>query len=71
MTMKSNTNLTPENAEKNGFEWIQDVIYDNQAPEEVMSEFKEYEELGYVLGQPASIQAEDVYQGLYKPTQKE
>lgn len=46
--------LTPENATQIGYEWIQDVIYDPEAPAGVMSEIEELVESGHKLGQPAS-----------------
>ena len=67
--MKEIENLTPENSESLGFEWVQDVIYDESAPPEAMTEFIEFQTKGYALGQPAS--SSEVYVGLYRPLKSE
>ena len=64
--MNIQKDLTPENARARGYEWIQDIMYDEEAPDEAMGEFKEYEKKKYLLGQPASLEAPKNLVGLYK-----
>lgn len=57
--------ITPANAESFGYEWVCDVIYDEEAPEGAMDKIKGYLVSGeYVLGTPAS-QATDNSFGLF------
>ena len=57
--------ITPENAEQLGYEWIQDTIYDVEAPEEAMQDIGGLIESGeYILGSSAS--SSTTFCGLYR-----
>lgn len=56
--------LTTENCEGKGYEWVGDVVYDVSAPDEVNDEVFEHLDKGYVLGLAASRGSEN-YVGLY------
>ena len=65
--LKFNKNLTPDNAKSFGYEWIQDIIYDREAPFEAMKGIiKMFENEKYVLGNCASLYESTDYVGLYK-----
>ena len=61
-----NKNLTPENANELGYKYIQDVLYDREAPEAAMQPLiDKINSSQFVLGQKASQSLTD-YFGLYK-----
>ncbi len=64
MTITIDQSLTPENASQFGYEWIQDVIYDPEAPQGAMSDIEELVESGHKLGQ--SVSSAQNFAGLYK-----
>lgn len=64
--------LTPESAASRGYEFINNTIYDREAPVEAMQEIIDLvTDQGYKLGQPASVMGEDIFVGLYAPVEKE
>lgn len=64
--LSTDKNLTPENANEFGCEYIQDVLYDREAPEAAMQALiDKINSSQYVLGQRAS-QFLTGYFGLYK-----
>ena len=65
--LKCHNEITPENTDKYGFIWVQDIIYDIDAQYEVMTDLVKMVNSGeYILGNPASLKNSDVYSGLYK-----
>lgn len=63
----SKYSLTPLNAPEAGFEWVQDIIYDPEAPAEAMQGINELLDEGYKIGNAASEASEGLFVGLYKP----
>lgn len=64
--LSTDKNLTPENANEFGYEYIQDVLYDREAPEATMQPLiDKINSSQFVLGQKAS-QSLTGYFGLYK-----
>ncbi|MDQ3008552.1 MAG: hypothetical protein M3Q81_03065 [bacterium] len=60
--------MTPKNALQLGYVLVQDVIYDEQAPDGAMVDIIELiENNGYVLGQPATNLGVGTMVGLYEP----
>ncbi len=67
-TLLVDHSLTPKNAEKRGYEWVADVMYDREAPYEAMEDIVSLvEEDGYKLGCTLSKMMADAMQGLYRP----
>ena len=63
--------LTPENAPSKGYVWVQDTIYDPQAPAiAVRDVFDLVTTKGYKLGLPVSRMGTHIFQGLYAPFKK-
>lgn len=58
--------LTPDNASSKNMIWIQDIIFDSEAPEEAKIDIRKYIEEGYVLGKCASSTSTNNFVGLYK-----
>lgn len=60
--------LNPENAKQRGFEWRKDVIYDPEAPLELMKSFFDDKENGYEFGEPANTNTiQNGAVGIYRP----
>lgn len=63
--------LTPENAKKRGYRYIDDIIYKvfplSYALDDIL---KLVHEDGYKLGKPSSINDFDLFYGLYAPLEK-
>jgi hypothetical protein len=64
--IETDLTLTPENAEERGYEWVQDVIYDPEAPKGVMQDIEKLiKAKTHKLGSPASEQEKELFSGLY------
>lgn len=61
--------LTPQNAEKKGYEYIDDVIYDQLNPSDAMIDVLEFIQLFHCkLGTPVEDSVDYTYFGLYVPS---
>lgn len=62
-----NEQINPSNCDQQGFEWIQDIIFDPEAPEIANRDILEMLESGkYILGLPAINARESCFVGLYR-----
>lgn len=59
--------LTPENADSRGLLWVKDVIVDEEAPDEAMTDIVKLTKEGYLVGMSAGNNTENNLFGLYKP----
>ena len=63
--------LTPQNAKKKGYEYIDDVIYDQLNPSEAMIDILEFiRQFHCKLGTPANTMNLESFFGLYLPRQE-
>jgi len=61
-------NLTPENAKENGYTYVDEVIYDREAPVEAMQDIIDMvEKEGFKLGTSARRDDPSPFSGLYVP----
>lgn len=58
--------LTPENASERGLVWVQDIVVDEEAPDEAMQDIFELIKNGNVIGMPAGSNTENGLCGLYR-----
>jgi hypothetical protein len=62
--------LTPQNAEKKGYQYIDDVIYNQLNPSEAMIDILEFvRQFHCKLGTPANTMNLESFFGLYVPSQ--
>lgn len=57
--------LTPKNTHQRGYKYIDDIIYNEQNPnEDILNLIHKY---GYRLGSPSQSKETNIYYGLYMP----
>lgn len=63
--------LTPKNAAEKGYKYIDDIIYDENKPNELIKDILELiNKHGYKLGSPSETKEVNIYRGLYMPIEE-